>query len=80
MQNGQQVERAEVPVAFVELTAGAEAGADDLIEFCRGEIASFKIPREVLFVTEWPMSTSKIQKFRLRDQIMAELGLSDQVN
>lgn len=57
----------EVPVAFVELTVGAEVDADQLIEFCRGEIASFKIPREVRFVTEWPMSATKIQKYRLRE-------------
>ena len=46
-----------------------------LVAFCKGEIASFKVPRYVRFVTEWPMSTSKIQKFRLRDQLTAELGL-----
>lgn len=60
----------EVPVAFVELTAGASAVADELIEFCRGEIASFKIPREVRFVTEWPMSATKIQKYRLREMAL----------
>jgi fatty-acyl-CoA synthase len=37
----------------------------------------YKVPRYVPFVTEWPMSTSKIQKFRLRDQIMTELGISE---
>jgi fatty-acyl-CoA synthase len=57
----------EVPVAFVELTDGARVDADELIAFCRGEIASFKIPREVRFVTEWPMSATKIQKYRLRE-------------
>lgn len=63
----------EVPAAFVELKPGATASEQELISFCRKEIASFKVPRHVRFVTEWPMSTSKIQKFRLRDQIMAEL-------
>jgi acyl-CoA synthetase (AMP-forming)/AMP-acid ligase II len=57
----------EVPVAFVELTAGTEVDAAELIEFCHGEIASFKIPREVRFVTEWPMSATKIRKYRLRE-------------
>jgi fatty-acyl-CoA synthase/long-chain acyl-CoA synthetase len=66
----------EVPAAFIELKAGASATAEELIDLCRREIAGFKVPRQVRFVTEWPMSTSKIQKFRLRDQLIAELKLS----
>ena len=66
---------AEVPVAFVELKPGEAAGEPELIEFCRRAIASFKVPRVVRFVTEWPMSTSKIQKFRLREALVRELGL-----
>ena len=50
---------------------------DELIAFVRERIASFKVPRHVRFVDEWPMSASKIQKFKLRQQLMAELGLSD---
>ncbi len=65
----------EVPAAFVEIHEGHEVTQQDLIEFCRGEIASFKIPRHVRVVDEWPMSTSKIQKFRLRDRLVEELGL-----
>ena len=65
----------EVPAAFVELKAGQEASAAELIEHCRGEIAGFKVPRHVRYVQEWPMSTSKIQKFRLRDQLIQELKL-----
>jgi fatty-acyl-CoA synthase len=57
----------EVPVAFVEMLPGQAAGADELIAHCRGQLANFKIPREVRFVTEWPMSATKIQKFRLRE-------------
>ena len=64
----------EVPAAFVELEDGASAEEQELIDFCKGEIASFKVPRHVRFVTEWPMSTSKIQKFRLRDQLVEELN------
>jgi fatty-acyl-CoA synthase len=63
----------EVPVAFVQLRAGATATEDELIQHCLGAIATFKVPRYVRFVTEWPMSGTKIQKFRLRDQITAEL-------
>jgi acyl-CoA synthetase (AMP-forming)/AMP-acid ligase II len=67
----------EVPAAFVELEAGEDASEQELIDFCRGDIASFKVPRYVRFVTEWPMSTSKIQKFRLRDQLLQELDLAE---
>ncbi|MFB0872203.1 MULTISPECIES: class I adenylate-forming enzyme family protein [unclassified Sphingobium] len=63
----------EVPAAFVELAEDASAAADELIAHCRGKIASFKVPRHIRFVTQWPMSTSKIQKFRLREQLVAEL-------
>ena len=65
----------EVPVAFVELKPSEKAVERELIEFCRSEISGFKVPRIVRFVTEWPMSSSKIQKFRLRDALVAELGL-----
>jgi acyl-CoA synthetase (AMP-forming)/AMP-acid ligase II len=65
----------EVAAAFVELEEGAAASAQELIDFCKGRIASFKVPRHVRFVTEWPMSASKIQKFRLREQLLRELGL-----
>jgi acyl-CoA synthetase (AMP-forming)/AMP-acid ligase II len=66
----------EVPAAFVELKPGSTASEADLLAFCKGEVSSFKVPRHVRFVTEWPMSSSKIQKFRLRQQLVAELGLS----
>jgi fatty-acyl-CoA synthase len=59
----------EVPVAFVERVPGGTVTAEELIEMCRGEIAKWKIPRDVVFVTEWPMSTTKVQKFRLRDML-----------
>lgn len=61
----------EVPAAFIELKDGATLTADEVIRHCKGRIASFKIPRYVYFVTEWPMSATKIQKFRLRELIQA---------
>jgi fatty-acyl-CoA synthase/long-chain acyl-CoA synthetase len=66
----------EVPAAFVELKPGAQLSQQDVIDFCKGEIAGFKVPRVVRFVTEWPMSSSKIQKFRLRQALVEELGLA----
>jgi acyl-CoA synthetase (AMP-forming)/AMP-acid ligase II len=67
---GKQDEKyGEVPVAFVELLPGASCPPEILIEHCRGQLANFKIPREIRFVTEWPMSATKIQKFRLREML-----------
>ncbi|OYY70298.1 class I adenylate-forming enzyme family protein [Sphingomonas sp. 28-63-12] len=67
----------EVPAAFVELHGSAIATEAELIEHCTGKLASFKLPRHIRFVTSWPMSTSKIQKFRLRDALVAELTRED---
>ena len=45
-------------------------------EFCTGKIAHYKIPRYVKVVDEFPMTvTGKVQKFKMREQSMAELGL-----
>lgn len=65
----------EVPAAFIELEPGKTADEEELIAFCKGQIAGFKIPRYVRFVQEWPISSTKIQKFRLQDQLIGELGL-----
>ena len=64
----------EVPAAFVELVPGAEVTGQELIDYCKGQIASFKIPRYIKFVEEWHMSATKIQKFKLRDQYQSDLG------
>lgn len=60
----------EVPVAFVELVPGQAVEAAELIAYCKGRIASFKVPHDVHFISEWPMSASKIQKFRLRERAL----------
>ena len=68
----------EVGAACIVLNPGRNVTAADLIEFCRGKLASFKIPRHVLFVKEFPMTSSgKVQKFRLREVVMEELRLRD---
>jgi fatty-acyl-CoA synthase len=72
------VRLSEVGAACVILNPGAHVTAIDLIEFCRGKLASFKIPRHVVFVKEFPMTSSgKVQKFRLREVTMEELHLQD---
>ncbi len=65
----------EVPAAFIELEAGSDASEAELIGFCKGKIAGFKLPRHIRFVTQWPTSSTKIQKFRLQEQLRTELGL-----
>ena len=63
----------EVPVAFIELVPDAAATEAEMIAFCRGEIASFKIPRHIRFVGNWPMGATKILKSALRERILAEI-------
>ena len=58
----------ETPCAFVTLKEGAKATEDELVQFCRDNLAHFKCPSKVIF-TELPKtSTGKIQKFVLRKQ------------
>ncbi|MFP6749076.1 MAG: AMP-binding protein [Alphaproteobacteria bacterium] len=65
----------EVAVAFVVAKAGCHPGEDEILGFCRGKIASFKIPRHVLFLPELPMtSTGKVRKTELRDRARADLA------
>ena len=57
----------EVAVAFVQREAGQALSEQEVIEHCRGRVASFKIPRHVVFVDEFPMTSSgKVQKVKLR--------------
>ena len=64
-------------MAWVKLHAGASATEDELREFCRGKIAHFKIPRYVKFVDDFPMTvTGKVQKYLMREQSIAALGLT----
>ena len=61
----------------IRLRQGHDATEDEIRDFCRGQIATFKIPRYTRFVAEFPMTvTGKIQKFRMREQMLSELGLS----
>ncbi len=58
----------ETPCAFIELKAGFEnVTADELIEYCRANLARYKCPRYVAFVELPKTSTGKIQKFKLRE-------------
>ena len=63
----------EVVVAFVQVEPGGKLTEREVIEHCRGRVASFKTPRHVAFVDEFPMtSTGKIQKVKLRERARSE--------
>src|SRR5712692_8063492 len=61
----------ETPCAFVELKPGAEASADELVAWCRKNLAAYKCPRYVVFAEIPKTSTGKIQKFKLREMAKA---------
>jgi len=55
---------------------GTTPDADEIRDFCKGQIAHYKIPRYVMFVPAFPMTvTGKIQKYLLREQAATDLGL-----
>ena len=65
-------------MAWVIARPGADLEGDAVREYCRGRVAHFKVPRYVKVVEEFPMTvTGKVQKFKLRDAAIAELGLED---
>jgi fatty-acyl-CoA synthase len=68
-------------IAWIKLHPSADADTvteDQLRAFCKGKITHFKIPRYFKFVDEFPMTvTGKIQKFKMREISIAELGLDD---
>lgn len=65
--------------AWIKLREGQQATAEEIREFCRDKIAHFKVPRHILFVDEFPMTiTGKVQKFKMREQTVATLGLEQQ--
>ena len=65
--------------AWIKLKAGAAVTADEIRQFCRQNLAHYKVPRHVRFVEAFPQTvTGKIQKFKIREQMMEELGLQAQ--
>jgi fatty-acyl-CoA synthase len=62
--------------AWVKVKSGARLDEDELRAFCGGRLAHYKVPRYVLVVDEFPMTvTGKVQKFRMREETVARLGL-----
>jgi fatty-acyl-CoA synthase len=63
--------------AWIKLRHGETATEEEMVGFCRGRIAHYKVPRYYKFVDDFPMTvTGKIQKFVMRQQSAAELGLT----
>jgi fatty-acyl-CoA synthase len=64
--------------AWVKLRPGAELSLEDLRAFCTGKIAHYKIPRYLRISEDFPMTvTGKVQKFKMREVTITELGLGD---
>ncbi|MFV9473862.1 acyl-CoA synthetase [Advenella sp. RU8] len=66
----------EIPVAFVELKEGAQIQEDELLEYCRENLARFKVPKKIIFGELQKTATGKIQKYELRKQAQALLSSS----
>ncbi len=63
-------------MAWIRLRDGSETSEEDIRDFCRERIAHFKVPRYVKFVQDYPTTvTGKIQKYKMRESAIAELGL-----
>jgi len=66
----------EEVMAWVKLREGARPTGEELAAWCKGKIATYKIPRQWKFVDGFPMTiTGKIQKFKMREVSIEELGL-----
>lgn len=65
--------------AWIQLKPDVSCTEAELREFCQNQIAHYKIPRYIRFVTEFPLTiTGKVQKFAMRERMTLELGLSEQ--
>ncbi|MDM0032572.1 AMP-binding protein [Variovorax sp. J22P271] len=64
--------------AWIIAKPGQQVTADEVRDFCKGQIAHYKVPRYIEFVTEFPMTvTGKIQKFKIREAMKHQLGLDE---
>jgi len=63
--------------AWIKPRHGEHLTAEDVREFCQGQIAHYKVPRHIKFVTDYPMTvTGKMQKFIMREEMARELGVA----
>jgi fatty-acyl-CoA synthase len=60
----------------VELKLQKQSDEQELIDYCRQHLASFKVPRRIIFVTDWPMTgAGKIQRYVLRESLTQQSGV-----
>ncbi|MFO1179440.1 MAG: AMP-binding protein [Ottowia sp.] len=65
--------------AWIIAKPGQQLDEDEVRAFCKGKIAHYKVPRYIRFVDAFPMTvTGKIQKFKIREAMVRELGISEQ--
>jgi fatty-acyl-CoA synthase len=65
--------------AWIKLKSGVAATPAEIQEFCKEQIARYKVPRYIKFVDAFPMTvTGKVQKFIMREQMTKELDLAEQ--
>jgi fatty-acyl-CoA synthase len=71
----------EVPVAWVRLKPGVESTEEEIKEFCKGQIAYYKVPEHVRFVDDFPITLSgTIQKYKIREFEIEARGLQSVAN
>jgi len=71
----------EAVCACVRLRAGMQATEEEIREFCRGQIAHYKVPRYVRFMDSFPLTISgKVQKYLIREQLRSELHLAEEAH
>jgi fatty-acyl-CoA synthase len=71
----------EAVCACIRLRDGATATEDEIRDFCRGQIAHYKVPRYVRFVDSFPMTiTGKVQKYLIREHVRVELNLAEEAH
>jgi fatty-acyl-CoA synthase len=64
--------------AWIRVRPDENLTAEEVVAFCRGQIAHYKVPRHIRFVAEFPLTvTGKVQKYLMRQQMAAELQLSE---
>ena len=65
----------EVALAFIELVEGVDLTEGEIADYCKGNIASYKIPKYVRFASDWQSTpTGKIQRFNLSERVHGEFG------
>jgi len=65
----------EVPLAFIETVDGMDLTEGEIVDYCKGKIASYKIPKYIRFISDWPTTpTGKIQRFKLSEKANNELS------